>query len=403
MKCIQCNFDNNLKDRTANHGRCKYCKHPFAFEPTSMEAKIRFTDGFFAKALADISANGTLYFTREQLLYLLQKRLVRKARFARAGCVSSLILGSTFALIIKFLPGLVASLVALLVQLGAWIFFPFVIICFLLFNSLCFQAIPAMWLRWSDRRPQQPKNKAKGISITESMVDSWLKQWERFNGSPARLLPPPNVPASLAPAAAAADVTAYSFDRVLVCDSIAIAQLLIANNIHFEHNCAVLSISGYPQAIFATTMAMLRRNPDLQVIVLHNCSPSGVALINELRTSPDWYLDSGQVIYDLGMLPRQIAAARGQAYIQVSADSAQDARVMPPEVIKQLSATELKWLEAGYFVDLESFTPQKLMQIVSQGIARMQNIGEIVDDNLILVGGFGGDDVTFVYAPDNFG
>ena len=291
---------------------------------------------------------------------------------------------------------------ASLVSMGPWIFIPFVISGFFLFNYLCFLVIPAMWMRWSDRRPQQPKNLAKGISITESMVDTWLQQWQRFNPPPTRLLPPPSAPSSLAPAAAD-DVTAYSFDRVLVCDSVAIAQLLIANNIHFEHNCAVLSISGYPQGIFATTMAMLRRNPDLQVIALHNCSPSGVALINQLRTSPDWYLDSAQVIFDLGILPRQIAAARGQAYIQVSADSAQDARVMPPEVIKQLSATELKWLEAGYFVDLESFAPQKLMQIVSQGIGRMQNLGEDVGDNLILVGGFGGDDVTFVYAPDNFG
>ena len=256
--------------------------------------------------------------------------------------------------------------------------------------------------RWSERRPLRPKETKKVIVITDAMLDIWLKRWEQFNGSPARLLPPPSASASLAPAAAD-DVTAYSFDRVLVCDSVAIAQLLIANNIHFEHNCAVLSISGYPQAIFATTMAMLRRNPDLQVIALHNCSPSGVALINELRTSPVWYLDSGQVIFDLGMLPRQVAAARGHAYIQVSADSAQSARVMPPEVVKLLSATELKWLEAGYFVDLESFTPQKLMHIVSQGIGRMQNLGEDVGDNLILVGGFGSDDVTFVYASDNFG
>jgi len=87
MKCIQCETDSNLKDRIANHGRCKYCKHPFAFEPTTMEAKIRFTDGFFAKALADISANNTLYFTRRQLLYLLEKRLVRKARYGPLGCV----------------------------------------------------------------------------------------------------------------------------------------------------------------------------------------------------------------------------------------------------------------------------------------------------------------------------
>jgi hypothetical protein len=179
---------------------------------------------------------------------------------------------------------------------------------------------------------------------------------------------------------------------------------LIANNIHFEHNCAVLSIGGYPQAIFATTIAMLRRNPDLQVIALHDCSPSGIALINKLRTSPDWFLESTQVIFDLGMLPRQIAAARNQAYIQVSADSAQAARLMPPEVSKLLTATELKWLDTGYFVDLESFTPLKLMQIVSQGIAKIQNLGEDVHENLILVGALGGGgDGAFIYASDNFG
>jgi len=384
MKCILCWTDSDLKDRIANDGHCKFCNHPFAFEPTSMEAKIRFTDWFFAKALADISANGTLYFTRRQLFYLLEKRLVRKVNLDPLGIVFKLLPIPIF--FVSIFTGQI------------WFFF--LVYIFLAYIGRV--GIALVLQRWSERRPLRPKETKKGIVITDAMLDIWLKRWEQFNGSPARLLPPPSAPASLAPAAAD-DVTAYSFDRVLVCDSVAIAQLLIANNIHFEHNCAVLSISGYPQAIFATTMAMLRRNPDLQVIALHNCSPSGVALINELRTSPDWYLDSGQVIFDLGMLPRQIAAARGQAYIQVSADAAQDARVMPPEVSKQLTATELKWLEAGYFVDLESFTPQKLMQIVSQGIGRMQSLGEDVGDNLILVGGFGSDDVTFVYASDNFG
>ena len=386
MKCIQCNVDNNLKDRTANQGRCSNCKHPFAFEPTNMKAKLRFTDGFFAKALADISANGTLYFTRKQLLYLLEKRLLRKARIASAA------LPALFALLL-FVLTLSVGMSILSAKRLAWIVPMYTILYAVGFTSLVQRFM---------RRFLRPKKINKRVLIADAMLDIWLKRWEQFNGSPARLLSSPSASASLAPAAAD-DVTAYSFDRVLVCDSVAIAQLLIANNIHFEHNCAVLSISGYPQAIFATTMAMLRRNPDLQVIALHNCSPSGVALINELRTSPVWYLDSGQVIFDLGLLPRQVAAARGHAYIQVSADSAQSARVMPPEVVKQLSATELKWLEAGYFVDLESFTPQKLMHIVSQGIGRMQNLGEDVGDNLILVGGFGSDDVTFVYASDNFG
>jgi hypothetical protein len=383
MKCIQCNVDNNLKDRTANQGRCSNCKHPFAFEPTSMESRFRFTDGFFAKALADISANGTLYFTRKQLLYLLEKRLLRKARISSA----------VFLALSLFIPATLVGMSILVSNRLAWIVPIFMILCVIGFISLV-QRFERLFLR--------PKKINKSVLITEAMLDDWLQQWQRFNPPPTRLLPPPSASATLAPAAAD-DVTAYSFDRVLVCDSVAIAQLLIANNIHFEHNCAVLSISGYPQAIFATTMAMLRRNPDLQVIALHNCSPSGVALINELRTSPDWYLDSGQVIFDLGLLPRQVAAARGHAYIQFSDQFARYARSMPQKVRQSLTAIELKWLEAGYFVDLESFAPQRLMQIVSQGIARMQNLGEVVDDNFIFVVDGGGGDGTFIYASDNFG
>ena len=389
MKCIQCNADNDLRDRTRNQGRCCKCKHPFAFEPTSMKAKLRFTDGFFAKALADISANGTLYFTRRQLLYLLEKRLLRRARFIPVGCLSILLLPAMFGGFI-----ILVSFVGIPVWAG--------FIYLILFINFGIHSLEQGLVRFNQRFVRLKKIN-KRILITDAMLDIWLKRWELSNGSPARLLSPPSAPASLVPANIVNDITAYSFDRVLVCDSVAIAQLLIANNIHFEHNCAVLSIGGYPQAIFATTIAMLRRNPDLQVIALHDCSPSGVALINQLRTSPDWYLDSTQVIFDLGMLPRQIAAARGQAYIQVSADSAQNAREMPPEVSKQLTTTELEWLKAGYFVDLESFTPKKLMQIVSYGIAKLQNLGEDVDENLILVSDLGGGNGTFIYASDNFG
>lgn len=373
MKCIQCDADNNLKDRTTNQGRCKNCNHPFAFEPTTMDAKIRFTDGFFAKALADISANDTLYFTPKQLLYLLEKRLGRKVavaeRASRVMCGIVLVAFGFFTAVF--------GISLIVIPIGLWLIIS--------------------GMRRSVRRSEPPRD----IVLTNTMVDTWLQQWQRYNSSPTKLLPSPSAPASLAPAAA--DVTAYSFDRVLVCDSVAIAQLLIANNIHFEHNCAVLSITGYPRAIFATTMTMLRRNPDLQVIALHNCSPRGMALVHELRTSPDWFVENTPMIFDLGLLPRQIKAAQQQAYIQVSTDSAQAAKTMQPAVRQPLSETELQWLEAGYFVELESFTPQRLIQIVSRGIARLQNLGEDVDENLILVGDVDSSSGTFIYASDNFG
>ncbi|MEO3706033.1 hypothetical protein [Trichormus azollae] len=80
-------------------------------------------------------------------------------------------------------------------------------------------------------------------------------------------------------------MTAYTFNRLVVCDNSSVAQLLIANNFHFESNCAILSITGCPQRIFSTTMQMLRPNPDLKVYALHDYSPKGISLAHRLRTS----------------------------------------------------------------------------------------------------------------------
>jgi len=196
MKCIQCDDDNNLKDRTANQGRCKNCNHPFAFEPTTMDAKMQFTDGFFAKALADISANDTLYFTPKQLLYLLEKSLSRKAAVAakssRIGC------------------GVMVIVIGFVLTLGTGIGFV---------PAIVGLGIVISGLLKSDRRPQQPQR----LTLTNTMVNTWLQQWQRFNPLLAKLLPPPSAAAGLAPAVD--DVTAYSFDRVLVCDSVAIAHV----------------------------------------------------------------------------------------------------------------------------------------------------------------------------------
>jgi len=86
MKCVQCNTDNNLRDRTRNSGRCKQCNHPFVFEPTTItDKKFAFTDPFFQKAIADISSQNMLFFTPKQFLYFIDKRL--KPRTSASGCL----------------------------------------------------------------------------------------------------------------------------------------------------------------------------------------------------------------------------------------------------------------------------------------------------------------------------
>lgn len=235
----------------------------------------------------------------------------------------------------------------------------------------------------------------QGFTLAFNTFQDWINKWIEVNAI-AKILPSPrdtNENATISP-----DISAYSFDRVVVCDRAEIAQFLIANNFHFENNCAILSVTGYPQSIFDTTMQMLRRNPDLKVYALHDCSPRGIGLVNHLRTSSNWFPDSSTIIIDVGLLPRQIIAAGSNMFVLNSDSMRQDARELAPAVRQELSPEELQWLESGNCVELESFSPQKLIQILNLGIAGGRDL-DSDDSSLILLGDTG----SSIYVVDSFG
>lgn len=327
MKCIQCNTDNKLKDRTDNSGHCKNCNHTFAFEPTSMITH-KFTDGFFAKVIVDISANNTLFFTPKQFLYLLEKRLKPKPIDVGGWGCTYLLSGVSVAIIVsvtllKWL-GNIAFFLAAIVFNCCWIYSLFtnsnsqsssykkrkssatalqflgglILVVGVLYSisnnsgvgylATTLLGLTSLWLGIWQKRKIARNPSTSSISISTVQLQGWLEQWMRANGSVDKLLPmPQTLAASSMPRP---DVTAYSFDRVVVCDSDAIANMLIANNFHFENNCAILAISGYPQNIFDVTMQMLRRNSELRVYALHNCDSNGVSLAHQLRSILNGFL-----------------------------------------------------------------------------------------------------------------
>ncbi|WP_416212266.1 hypothetical protein [Nostoc sp. DedSLP03] len=418
MKCINCGTDNRLKDRTANQGRCVKCNHLFAFEPTSM-SNVQITDPFFAKAIADISANNTLFFTPKQLLYFLDNRLKKSSKsISRFGWLLPF-------LFINFVTSL-TIVIPLIVNLAFINFFHesskstklnlvsrkqyarnlqiiggiilsigiLALKSFTLFVIIVIVGMLSIYL--GTRQLGRIKLLTQDFLISESQINDWLNRWQQINGSIVKILPPPkqeNTPATVNP-----DVTAYSFDRLVVCDTASIAQLLIANNFHFENNCAILSITGYPQSIFDTTMQMLRRNPDLKVYAIHDCNPQGISLVHNLRTNANWFLNSEIAIIDIGLTPRQIIATKRGMFIQTSPESAQAAKQLPEEIRQSLSTEELAWLESGKFVELESFTPQRIIKVLQKGIAGSQNL-ESDDSSLLLVGDTGND----MYVVQSFG
>jgi hypothetical protein len=437
VKCINCNTDNNLKDRTANMGRCKSCNRAFTFEPTAMPTQTRLTDPFFAKLIADISANNTLFFTPRQLYYLLDKRL--RSRLSQGNFTANPILSigcSSFPAIFAsfWLSGFfripldrVAPIVFILVAAGLiwWVAqntlsrhlnrrirqqniktltaISVVLILIGLPIGIILKSpvvtigsiglgLVAMWLSWDGKRKQSKIFDDFLVKPTD--FEDWLAKWNSINNSPEKVLSPPQA-ASL-PAAPNPEVTAYSFDRVVICDTPEIAQLLISNNFHFENNCAILTIDGYPQRIFTTTMEMLYRNPDLKVYALHNCSPNGVRLIRRLREET-WFPNLEIPIIDVGILPRQIMANTDVMTPQSDA-SARISQQIEPEIRASLNPDELAWLDAGCYLDLESFSPQKLIQILQRAINESRELAVVEGGDMIII-----DSNPGFYTVESFG
>jgi hypothetical protein len=396
---------------------------------------VKITDPMFAKAIADISVNDTLFFTPKQLFYLLDKRSRPKSKRAFDTLTPYLVFNISY-FIVFFIPILIifrggsiyfiwvmlvinSSLLsgtftasrsskypykkrqefAKTLQTWGGIVLLFGIIFSLLFSSfpllLASSAIGLLSIYLGTRKIDKKLAKSQEFTLELNEFQGWLNTWTEIN-SMTKLLPPPR--ALNANTAVSPDVSAYSFDRLVVCDRPEIAQFLIANNFHFENNCAVLSITGYPQSIFDTTMEMLRRNPDLKVYALHDCTPRGIGLVDHLRTSPNWFSDSSAIIIDIGILPRQILAAGDNIFVLSSESSARDAVQLPPAIRQDLSAEELEWLDLGNYVELESFSAQRLIQILNRGIAGSRDLGSD-DSSLILLGGTD----SSIYVVDSFG
>ncbi|KMW70966.1 hypothetical protein [Limnoraphis robusta] len=436
MKCIHCGTDNNLKDRIANQGRCKECNSPFAFEPAARNIattsdlvtamnRVKITDAFFANALKDISVNGTLFFTKKQLFYLLERRYKRKSSNNMFGYLKAYFFFNLFFTILFTIltGGLIANLIidkfvpifnlighALgifflfnqskskrinnqsrksvahsLKVVGFIILFAGIPISLFTLNSFpifCTVLILGLLSIYLGFKQASQKGLSQELAINNHEFQGWLSRWQDVNGTYPKLLPFPQQ--SLQPATVNRDIINYSFDRLIVCDTAEIAQFLIANNFHFEHNCAILSITGYPQNIFQTTMEMLRRNPDLQVYALHNCTPKGMTLVHHLRTSQNWFLNTNQVIIDLGITPHQVLDNEQRMLIEYSPNLAKTSIELPREVRQSLSPEELKWLDAGNFVELESFPPQQLIQIIQRGITRDLSLNNAGSDSIFV-------------------
>ena len=417
MKCIKCSAENNVQEQMASMGKCKNCQHPFVFTANSISPTTRLNDFFFAQLLDEISARKTLFFTPHQLYYLLNKRLQpSKSKVSLAQDLLRYLVFSPLIIIalsfwIAYLLKLSTDLLITISTILISVYTLGIVITIaqssishrlnrrdrqsraktlkILAGLLLLVGLPISIATQSllgitttlgaglmaillNLEQQRQQHIADNLLISKDQFEEYLSQWIKINGEPVKILsqkpipllpPSPNSEAIIYRSA----TLTYQFDRVVVCNRTAVAQLLIRNNFQLENSCAVLTIDGYPADTFAATLEVLHRNPKLKVYALHDASPHGVQMVYRLRQEKMWFPNITIPIIDVGMMPRQVMNNLDLSTGN-SKKVAQAARRMPPIVRDSLLPAELKWLDMGCYIDLESFSSQQIIQILQRAI-----------------------------------
>ncbi|MQY10667.1 hypothetical protein SRB5_07790 [Streptomyces sp. RB5] len=169
---------------------------------------------------------------------------------------------------------------------------------------------------------------------------------------PAGLLPAADPPGPVTSGQAREpDLYAYGLPRLLVCQDRSIARMLLANHVHLEAACPVLAAQDC-LPLDPRLVAALERAGDATVHVLHDASPTGIALPARVRET----LPSVRVA-SLGLVPRHVAALR--------LVSGRGPRPAPPVTLPPgLRRAEADWLAAGRYAEVAAVPPAQLLRAV---------------------------------------
>lgn len=325
MQCLHCRHDSKYKDRTG--GRCPQCRKEFAFEP---KAGGKFTDVGFQSAIDAVSAGDKVRWGVEHLYYELCRRLWRK-RVGR-GCL---------------FPGLILLIVG--------------IAAFKFGLGPLMLAIPLGILGVIIGVKARMSQSTGKVLLSKEEFDTMWKRWERIHGVPPSAIV--RNPRKKPERAAEPDLEDYSFDRAVICDRARTVDLLLANNFHFENNCAVLAINGYPSGPFDVVRKMLKRNPRLQVFALHDASPVGCRLPYRLANDPEWFKGQAKVV-DVGLRPLH-AKPFGGLLLPAETLVAAGEGITPPEA---------RWLST-YTLELAAIRPEQVLKRLYRAINRKAGDG----------------------------
>jgi hypothetical protein len=313
VKCVYCSNDSKYSERSA--GKCPKCQHVFAFEPKRGD---KLTDPAFLAAIDRVSSGGAVKWTTHHLYYEVARRTQRRSRSV------PWILG-VMALVTLFL-GVLAS--------------PFILV---LTAILVFSTISNL--------------PSKVVGLPRSDFEGMWTRWVAAHGIPKGLIVRKTAP-PLAPRGRELpeDIQHYSFDRAVVADNPETVDLLLANNFHFENNCAIFTMDGYPAEAFDTVRAMLQHNPKLSVYVLHDATAEECLVPRKLASS-GWFREGTRIV-DVGLRAEHVGSFKGSW----------KPRTAPAVRAPGLAASDWVWLSL-YTLELSAIRPEQIIKRLFRAIS----------------------------------
>ena len=373
MTCIHCLTDNKYKDRSS--GKCSKCNHEFAFEP---KEGAPLTDSAFSRMIDVVSSGGTVRFHFDHLYYQIC-RAKFKGRWRQVGIgLMWLVLAAPIALALSLFYRQMLGWAAVVAGLAG----------LALFEGY---GITRKWLT----SPQT-------VQLDALKIRRMLDRWIHVHGRPEGFIGPKQMATTdkkkrQLNAELHKEALDYSFDRAVICDRPETVDVLLANKFHFENNCAILGVDNYPPQVFDTVCKMLRSNPKLTVLVIHDATAQGCALAHKLRNDGNWFAPGVRIV-DVGLRPAHARFFRGQVVDQQRSA----AEVLLPGI----SAEEALWLQR-YSLALAAMRPEQLIKRLFRALTQAESVAEAaqvdtdaVDSDVVV---FGVDADTSDGGADSFG
>ncbi len=263
MKCPKCSYNQKVKFGLT----CGSCKYKFAFNP---KEKPYLSDGKFNAILRKASADGSQYFTLNQLYFAYCRFMAKKTK-SLLGC-------STVAMVISIILAGIYLATDAGVAFGFGVFSGFVALVTFL-----------AWL--SSRKPH--------LKTAEDFKKGALQRWEKLRGPLEKLVreprlhqPPDNGQFS--------DLYDYGVSRLLIVQHDILVDLFVLNRWHVAQQALVIAESGYPTYLRDLAKEALARQPDLPIFLLHDASPEGLGMMGRVQRDPRLPV-KGHPIVDMGL------------------------------------------------------------------------------------------------------